>query len=224
MVFLHTLPVHCGCASLGVTARGGREPGDGAFIPSPLAAGAMDGRKQGRAALPSPTSSRVTSGGRRNKGDMGRSMMGGWGWRRFAALALAGGMLAACAPPPFTVSPSYGAGPRSEYFDRAMLGLLPGQEATSANFISRKIVNQGDNETSRLLSIIAEAGGNCTRSGARYNCLIDRQYVFSGCAFGRCSSSERRWQLRIGWNASEANFIPDVRATVSPPNPITSNS
>ena len=54
MVFLHTLRVHCGRASLGVTARGGRETGGGAFIPPPFAAGAMNGRKQGAAAPPSP--------------------------------------------------------------------------------------------------------------------------------------------------------------------------
>jgi hypothetical protein len=79
------------------------------------------------------------------------------------------------------------------------------------------IVSKGDNQTEKLLNIIAEAGGACRNAGLSYTCVINRTYVSGGCGRGVCSSYENRWQLRISWNAAVPNFVPNVSATIAPP-------
>ncbi len=131
--------------------------------------------------------------------------------------------LTACAPAPFTISPSYGSGPRSEYFDTTMLSALPGEESGKEKYLRHKIVSRGDNETSKLLNIIAEAGGACSRTVAGYACLIDRKYTAQSCDRQGCSTSPWHWQLRVKWPANQVGFTPDVRASILLPKVIRIN-
>jgi hypothetical protein len=139
-------------------------------------------------------------------------------------VALAGAV-AGCVPALFTVNVSYPEGqrPRNNYFDRVMTGANPSESRINAGFLQRNIVSRGDNQTDRLVQIITEAGGACSKSGTFMNCEIDQRYVSSGCSRGECSSYERRWQLRISWNASIPNFTPNVNATIHLPRLLSRN-
>jgi hypothetical protein len=90
--------------------------------------------------------------------------------------------LGGCAPPPFKINATY---------DRTMFASFPDQSKANADFIRRRIISSGNNETKKLTKIIVEAGGNCTQSGNYHTCFIVRIYNTDSCNRGKCRLSER---------------------------------
>ena len=147
---------------------------------------------------------------------MGRPMMGEWGWRPLAALALAGGMLAACAPPVLTATPISGNAANSR-FDNVARGASPEDSARISGSIRRFMVERGDNRPERLKQLVADAGGQCQEIGIETRCVINRDYVNRGCFRGACSLSRRRWDLFISWFRTNTETVePVVRMVIKP--------
>jgi hypothetical protein len=111
--------------------------------------------------------------------------------------------LAGCAPPPFKINATYDDKPKSDYFDRTMFASFPDQAKANADFIRRRIISSGNNETEKLTNLIIESGGNCTQSGNQQTCIIIRTYISSGCHRAECSKFQEKWQLNISWDRSK---------------------